>query len=147
MFKNVRFLVADTLALILFSVILGMFIEVVISGMTVYQSLIARAASTPINIIFGRPYGNFRDWLFRVLKLDKSRFFQAALADTLAFALFQIPLYFLVLTLAGATWRQMIFSAGSFVIAVAFSGRIYGVFLDGCRKMVGCRLPLEVKAD
>lgn len=145
--RNIRFLVADTLALMVFSVALGMFIEVVVSGMTIGQSLTARAAAIPINIIFGRPYGRFRDWLFRLLKLDKGRLLQAAAGDTLAFVLFQIPLYVVVLTLAGANWRQIVTSAATFSLFVAASGRIYGVFLDFCRRLVGCAPPGTVGTE
>ena len=65
---------------------------------------------------------------FGLTGLDKARFFQAALGDTAAFALFQMPCYVVVLLLAGATWSQIGSSVVSFTILVAFSGRIYGVF-------------------
>ena len=131
--RRAPILIADTLAMILFSLVLGMFVEVVISGLTVVQSLTARAASIPVNLLTGRPYGWFRDRLFGLTGLDKARFFQAALGDTAAFALFQMPCYVVVLLLAGATWSQIGSSVVSFTILVAFSGRIYGVFLDFCR--------------
>lgn len=134
-------IIADTLAMILFSLALGMFVEVVISGLTVLQSLTARAASIPVNLITGRPYGWFRDRLFGLLGLDKTRFFQAALGDTLAFALFQMPCYVVVLLLAGASWPQIGSSVASFTILVAVSGRVYGVFLDFCRGLALRLLP------
>ena len=129
-------LIADTLAMILFSLALGMFVEVVVAGMTVLQSLAARAASMPVNLITGRPYGWFRDRLFSLTGLRKESFLQAALGDTIAFALFQMPLYVVVLLLAGATRAQIATSVASFTLLVACSGRVYGVFLDFCRSLV-----------
>ena len=58
--RRTPILIADTLAMILFSLVLGMFVEVVISGLTVVQSLTARAASVPVNLLTGRP-----SWLVR----------------------------------------------------------------------------------
>ncbi len=129
-------LIADTLAMILFSLALGMFVEVVVSGLTVFQSLTARAASIPVNLITGRPYGWFRDRLFGLIGLRKDNFLQAALGDTISFALFQMPLYVVVLLLAGASRAQIASSVASFTLLVACSGRIYGVFLDFCRSLV-----------
>ena len=132
-----RTMVADTAAMILFSTALGLFIEVVVSGLTLVQSLEARAASIPINLLTGRPYGWFRDRLFVALKLNRTSFVGGAIGDTMAFVLFQMPLYFIVLSLAGATWVQIITAATTFSLFLAGSGRVYGLFLDYCRRLIG----------
>jgi len=45
--------------------------------------------------------GCFRDWLFRSLGIDRKAPLKAVMVDTLAFVLFQVPLYVLVLLFAG----------------------------------------------
>lgn len=139
--RSTRTMVADTVAMILFSLALGLFVEVVVSGLTLVQSLQSRAASIPINLLTGRPYGWFRDRLFVSLKLNRTSVIGGAVGDTLAFILFQIPLYFVVLSLAGATLVQMITAATTFSLFIAGSGRIYGLFLDYCRRIIGAAEP------
>ena len=54
--------VADIAAMIIFSTALCMMIEVFIAKLTVFQSMRARMAAIPVNLITGRPYGIFLDW-------------------------------------------------------------------------------------
>lgn len=53
--------VADIAAMIIFSTALCMMIEVFIAKLTVFQSMRARMAAIPVNLITGRPYGIFLD--------------------------------------------------------------------------------------
>ena len=109
-------------------------IEIFIAGMTPFQSLQARLAAIPVNLLTGRPYGCFRDRLFAFFSIDAAKPIRAFFGDTLAFVIFQVPLYVIVLLTAGATWRQIALS--SFFMSLIFSlvGRPYGIFLDFCRK-------------
>lgn len=128
-------LIADIAAMTIFSFVLCMFIEVFIAGLTVFQSLQARGAAIPVNLLTGRPYGCFRDWLFRRLGIDIKTPLKAIMGDTLAFVLFQIPLYVLVLLFAGATWRQIFVSSVFMTAIFSLAGRPYGIFLDLCRRL------------
>lgn len=126
---------ADIIAMTVFSFVLCMFIEVFIAGLSVFQSLQARAAAIPVNLITGRPYGCFRDWLFRRLGIERKTPFKAVIGDTLAFVVFQVPLYVVVLLFAGATWRQIFVSSVFMTTIFSLAGRPYGLFLDLCRRL------------
>lgn len=127
-------LVADTVAMILFSTVMCMMIEVLVAGMTITQSLVARTAAIPTNLLTGRPYGCYRDMLFRKLDLNGDSFIQTAAGDTVAFISFQLPLYVFVLLLAHASLNQIIVSGMMMTLVFAVAGRPYGIFMDCCRR-------------
>lgn len=135
--KRLGLIAADITAMIIFSTVLCMLIEIFIAGLTVFQSLQARAAAVPVNLVTGRPYGWFRDRLFLFLKIDRSRRLMMILGDTLAFVVFQVPLYILVLLFAGATWYQIAVSSAFMSLTFSLAGRPYGIFLDFCRNLAG----------
>ena len=134
--RSWKMLVADTLAMILFSTVMCMSIEVFVAGMTITQSLIARAAAVPTNLLTGRPYGCYRDILFSRFNLDGNSFLQNALGDTVAFVSFQLPLYAFVLLMAHASLHQIIISGGMMTLVFAVAGRPYGVFMGYCRRLI-----------
>lgn len=127
-----RFL-SDTFAMIVFSTVFGMAIEVLISGMTFGQSIQARATAIPANLITARPYGIFRDWVFRTMDADNGSELRKGIADILAFVLFQIPLYATILWSSGASWYQIASACSSVTVLSVFMGRPYGLFLDFSR--------------
>lgn len=127
--------VADIAAMIIFSTALCMMIEVFIAKLTVSQSLQARMAAIPVNLVTGRPYGWFRDKLFAFLEIDQSRPLKMIFGDTLAFVILQVPLYVIVLLFAGATWRQIAVSSVFMTLIFSLAGRPYGIFLDWCRSL------------
>ncbi len=127
--------VADITAMIIFSTALCMMIEVFVAGLTVFQSIQARLAAIPVNLVTGRPYGWFRDRLFVLLGIDRSRPLKMIFGDTLAFVIFQVPLYVIVLLFAGATWRQIAVSSVFMSLIFSLAGRPYGLFLDLCRSL------------
>jgi len=130
-----RIIIADITAMIIFSTALCMIIEVFIAGLTVFQSIQARIAAVPINLLTGRPYGWFRDRLFVFLGIDRSGFVKMVFADTLSFVIFQLPLYVIVLLFAGATWTQIGISSIFMSLVFSIAGRPYGIFLDFCRNL------------
>jgi L-alanine exporter len=131
-----RFL-ADTSALILFSTVAALFTEVVIAGMTLAQSAQARAAAVPAMLLTARPYGIFRDWVFRASGAAEGGEVRRAVADIGAFVVFQVPVYVAILLLAGATPRQMATACGTAAVILAVSGRPYGLLLDFVRRLFG----------
>ncbi|MEA4882041.1 MAG: L-alanine exporter AlaE [Synergistaceae bacterium] len=126
--------IADIMAMIFFSAVLCMGIEIFIAGMTPFQSLQARLAAIPVNLLTGRPYGVFRDRLFAFFSIDATKPVRAFFGDTLAFVIFQVPLYVIVLLTAGATWRQIALSTVFMSLIFSLAGRPYGIFLELCRK-------------
>ncbi len=127
--------VADITAMIIFSTVLCMTIEIFIAGLTVFQSIQARLAAIPVNLVTGRPYGWFRDRLFVLLSIDRSSPLKMILGDTLAFVIFQVPLYVIVLLFAGATWKQIAISSVFMSLIFSLARRPYGIFLDQCRSL------------
>jgi hypothetical protein len=131
-----KMFLADTLSMTVFSAALCMTIEVFLAGLTLGQSLTARLAAVPTNLLTGRAYGIYRDWLFRFSRLREDSWLQAAVVDTVAFLTFQVPLYGIVLMIAGASLSQMAVSAASMTLIFALAGRPYGIFLNACRKWI-----------
>lgn len=69
---------ADTLAMVIFSTIVGAVVEVAVAGLALEQSARIRLAAIPVMLLAGRPYGIYRDWLFRLLGNMTSGLFEAA---------------------------------------------------------------------
>ena len=132
--KRLSLFIADITAMIFFSAVLCMGIEIFIAGLTPFQSLQARLAAIPVNLLTGRPYGCFRDRLFAFFSIDAAKPVRAFFGDTLAFVIFQVPLYVIVLLTAGATWRQIALSTVFMSLIFSLAGRPYGIFLELCRK-------------
>jgi len=65
------------------------------------------------------------------------------LADTIAFVVFQIPLYATILAWAGADLSQIVRACASFMLVLGVMGRPYGVFLEFVRQLLGA--PAEAK--
>lgn len=128
-----RSFVADTFAMIAFSTVVGMAIEILVSGMTLGQSGQARLTAVPLNLLTARLYGVFRDWIFKITKANNGGQVRQGLADILAFVVFQVPLYALILALSGATWVQIIAACGTIALFSGFMGRPYGIFLEFSR--------------
>lgn len=121
--------------MIVFSTVCGAFIEIVIAGLSIGQSMGIRIAAIPVILFAGRPYGLYRDWLFRLLDGYEAGEFKAAVIDTFANFSFQITLYLILLYINSATIEQALKAGGSIVIFLIISGRPYGIFLNGCRKL------------
>ena len=135
--ESLKKFLADTFAMVLFSLIVGGFVELVITGLTLEQTIKIRVTAIPISLIIGRPYGLYRDWIFKTITSKNKTALQTFLLDTFANLTFQIPLYILILLLNGATLVQVFTAVSSILIIVSISGRPYGIFLNFCRKLFG----------
>ncbi|MBC7006563.1 L-alanine exporter AlaE [Photobacterium sp. BZF1] len=132
---NVRSAAADTFAMVIFSFITGMMIEVFISGMTFEQSLASRTLSIPVNIAIAWPYGVFRDMMIRQgMKLSATGWMKG-ISDMLAYVLFQSPVYACILLVVGADFDQIITAVTSNAFVSGALGVVYGQFLEMCRRM------------
>jgi hypothetical protein len=126
---------ADTFAMIMFSTFVGAFVELVVVGLTLEQSAGIRLAAFPVMLLSGRPYGIYRDWLFKLLGNPDIGLFKAAAIDTLANITFQVPVYSCLLVLNGATINQVFSAVSSIILIIILSGRPYGLFLIWCRRL------------
>lgn len=124
--------IADVFAMVSFSYVTGMFIEVFIAGMTVSQSLVSRNASIPLNLLSARFFGVYRNALTRLFRANNA--FRRVAVDFIAFVSFQIPIYIAVLLFAGANTQQIITSVSGVIVLFIFLGPPYGYYLDFCRR-------------
>ncbi|MDD9194794.1 L-alanine exporter AlaE [Aliivibrio sp. S3MY1] len=130
----IRNAAADTFAMVVFCFITGMFIEILVSGMTFEQSLASRTLSIPVNIAIAWPYGVFRDFMLRQGARISPRKLMKNIADLVAYVTFQSPAYAMILLVVGATPEQIITAVSSNVVVSCVMGVFYGYFLDACRK-------------
>lgn len=124
----------------LFSLLITAPNELLIAGMDLEEFVKTRLASMVINTITGRPYGVWRDWFLDRLKIQKeSPLYVKYIGDTLAFIGFQLPLYWLSMTIAGAELNEMIKASIPLTVISGLTGRPYGFCLDKFR--FHCGLP------
>jgi L-alanine exporter len=129
---------ADTLALLVFSTLGALFTEIVIAGLSLSQSAHARLIALPVIIVTARPYGVYRDWVLSLFLADgEGQRLRRVVADTTAFLSFQLPIYWIILALAGASLPQIAVSSAGATVAILVSGRPYGVLLDLFRRLFG----------
>lgn len=125
----------DTVATIVFFTVVAAVAELVFVGLEPQQVLIARVFMVPVMVVTGRPYGVWRDWIFRRFRPRRQtgRF----VTDTSAFITFQIPVYLASLAIVGATVTEMAAAVGTAVVGMALLSRPFGVFLDAVRRRAG----------
>jgi len=99
----------DTGAMLMAAFPAGLFAEVIIAGMTLGQSLHARFMAVWIDILTARPYGIYRDHIFfKFQTIESSSVIKKCLTDIFSYVTFQVPVYVLILFLAGATLNQIL---------------------------------------
>ncbi|MCG6893697.1 MAG: L-alanine exporter AlaE [Desulfobacteraceae bacterium] len=126
--------VADTFSLVTFAFAVGMAIEVLLSGLTISQSMHSRLMAIPLNAVVARPYGVYRDWLFSRCS-DRGRALRVLL-DVFAFTTFMMPQYALVLWWVGAEGAQILSACLSVLLLSLVIGRPYGLYLVMCRNLL-----------
>ncbi|PJE80318.1 L-alanine exporter AlaE [invertebrate metagenome] len=134
--KVSRYFLADTIALMIFTFISGISIEVGIAGFTIRQSLISRLLCVPVNLGTARPYGMYRDAIQHVTEKLLPSTLQGTLSDIIAYVSFQLPLYIVILLFAGLSWKEIGIASVSQVTALIILGRPYGLWLEFCRKKI-----------
>ncbi|PKH07478.1 L-alanine exporter AlaE [Moritella sp. Urea-trap-13] len=139
-----RLWLADTLALMSFTIITGMFIEIAIVGMTVQQSIQSRILCQPINILTGRMYGIYRDNI--IVQTDKKIPGKGAkiIGDILAYITFQLPLYIGILWVIGMDISSIVKAAFTQTAALLVLGAPYGYWLTKVRAFI-IPAPVSVK--
>lgn len=133
--SRLRHAAADTFAMVVYCFVVGMIIEIFISGMTFEQSLSSRLVSIPVNILIAWPYGIYRDAFIRQAKRLSIGSWAKNLADVLAYVTFQSPVYAAILLFVGADWPQIVAAVSSNALISMLMGAAYGYFLDYCRRL------------
>lgn len=132
-----RIFILDTLATVLFFSVFAALSESLVAGMPQREVFSTRLIMIPVMILTGRPYGLWRDLIFRYLSPKPG--INRILVDTLTFLSFQAPVYALTLLYAGATLEQMVLAVGSAIFLMAIVARPFGIFLEYCRRLGGIR--------
>ena len=136
---------ADTLALISFTVVTGMFIEMAIVGMTLKQSLFSRLLCQPINITLGRVYGIYRDWVMRRICINEESTPRKIAGDITAYLTFQLPPYIGILVFVGMNREGIFMAAISQTVALVLLGAPYGQWLSLVRNKLALQPINNVK--
>ncbi|MGL9722195.1 L-alanine exporter AlaE [Sodalis sp.] len=134
--SRLRSAAADTFALVVYCFFTGMAIEILLSGMSLQQSLSSRLLAIPVNVIIAWPFGQYRDAVLRLEWLHgPKQFWTRNLADLLAYVSFQSPVYAVILLAVGVEWQQLIAAVASNAVASMVLGVVYGYFLEYCRRL------------
>ena len=135
--RTYRFMV-DAFAMNAFSIAICTPNELLIAGMDFEEYIRTRLTALVLNTLTGRPYGVWRDWLIRKVKIRKeSPLGMKYVGDTVAFIGFQLPLYWLSMTVGRAELTEMISASMTLTIIAGLTGRPYGVWLDKFRNECG----------
>ena len=133
--SRLRHAAADTFAMVVYCSVVGMMIEVFISGLSFNQSLSSRLVAIPVNIVIAWPYGLYRDVFMNIAHKLSPRTWVRNLADMLAYVTFQSPVYAAILFTVGADWHQIVAAVSSNLAVSMMMGAAYGYFLDYCRRL------------
>ncbi|WP_447792704.1 MULTISPECIES: L-alanine exporter AlaE [Pseudomonas] len=126
---------ADTFALNTFCYLISIPIELGFAQMTLGTHLSARLVGLFIITSTARPFGIWRDYVFKKFKIsDRDRGIKPYLVDTLAYLSFELPLYIINMSISGAALMQAIKAALIFCIIAGFVGRPYGIYRAFIRK-------------
>ncbi|BES86260.1 L-alanine exporter AlaE [Pectobacterium araliae] len=140
--SRLRSATADTFALVVYCFIIGMAIEIMLSGMSVEQSLSSRLLSIPVNIAIAWPYGLYRDRVLNMAKRHGGDYFLVrSVADLFAYVSFQSPVYAAILWVIGASPAQILTAVTSNLVISMVMGVTYGYFLEYCRRLFRVALP------
>jgi len=130
-----RSFIVDTVATVVFFTIIAVPTEIFIAGMELSEVLVTRLIMVPMMVLSARPYGMWRDWLFKMAKPSAS--WNCIITDSLAFMSFQLPMYIFTLAIAGADWNEIITLIATTSGIMAIISRPFGVYLDNVRTWAG----------
>ncbi len=132
--------IVDTITSVTFGLAVGTANELLVVGLSPEQTLRSRAISIPLNAITGRPYGAYRDFLLKKLKItEKSGFFKKALGEFASYTSFWTPVYSIILYCIGADNDQIMAGAVSASIMSTFISHPYGWLQDKARGLFGVK--------
>ncbi|CDG21585.1 conserved membrane protein of unknown function [Xenorhabdus poinarii G6] len=128
---------ADIIALNTFCYFISIPIELGFAQMSFATHLHARFIGLFIITTTARPFGIWRDWIFKKFNLTNSdKGLKPYLVDTLAYLSFEMPLYIANLTMSGASLEQVLKSILFFSCIAGLVGRPYGIYRHFIRKNI-----------
>ncbi|MDE1476380.1 L-alanine exporter AlaE [Xenorhabdus bovienii] len=128
---------SDIFALNTFCYIISLPIELGFAQMSFSTHLHTRFIGLFIITTTARPFGIWRDWIFKKFKIsNEDKGIKPYLVDTLAYLSFEMPLYITNLTISGASLEQMIKSILFFAFIAGMVGRPYGIY----RNFIRCKI-------
>lgn len=130
-----RLTIIDTLTTIVFFTVIAAAAELFIGGMTPLEVAKTRLIMAPMMILTGRPYGAWRDRVFAVTRPETA--LSKSLVDGVAFLSFQLPVYALVLWIAGAAPGEILTLLGTTAVIMLIISRPFGLLLDAMRRLAG----------
>lgn len=140
--------ISDTLAGFSFSMTVCIPIEVGLAGMALEQSLHARLASLPFNLLLSGPYGIFRNWTYKITKTTpESSQAKKFFVDLGTFIAGQLPFYAVIVASSGADLRQTLISCASLAAASPLFGRPLGAWYDFVRTRLFRTPPAGASSD
>ncbi|MEK6827510.1 MAG: L-alanine exporter AlaE [Nanoarchaeota archaeon] len=127
----------DTFAMVSFSFVVEGTRELIV-GMSPEQTLYSRLAGVPIDLVIGRPYGKYLDYLQSKFKItEKSPFIKKTAVDIGAFVSAMMPIYAGILYSIGVDKETIAVSCASAALLQTAYGRPYGLYVDFLRKKFG----------
>ena len=118
-----------------FSYIIAAPLELGIAGMDLSEHIQTRLAAAVTNTLTGRPYGIWRDWVLKKIGVNEnSHWIKKYIGDTAAFAGFQLPLYWINMTIGGAEFDEIMKASTPITFMAGAMGGPYGIYLDRVRK-------------
>jgi len=133
-----RCFIIDTVATVIFFTIIAASTELFIAGMELREVLITRLIMVPMMVLTGRPYGMWRDWFFKVT--NPTTQWSRTIVDSLAFMIFQLPIYVLTLAIAGADVKEIISLIVSTSALMLIVSRPFGIYLEHVRAWAGVKI-------
>ena len=130
-----RCFIIDTVATVIFFTIIAASTELFIADMELREVLITRLIMVPMMVLTGRPYGMWRDWFFKVT--NPTTQWSRTIVDSLAFMIFQLPIYVLTLAIAGADVKEIISLIVSTSALMLIVSRPFGIYLERVRAWAG----------
>jgi len=128
---------ADTFALNTFCYLISIPIELGFAQMTLSTHLTARLIGLFIITGTARPFGIWRDFVFRKMNISASdRGMKPYVVDTLAYLSFELPLYMINMSISGASLMQALKAALIFCVIAGVVGRPYGLYRAYVRRKI-----------
>jgi L-alanine exporter len=129
--------VADILSVNVFFLLFNFSHEVFFAHIPIEASLRLRAVALITNTLTARPFGLWLDVVRRKVSRNKLKFARNYLADTMAFATFQLPIYWLNMGIARDVSLDMAMRASFTVLIMAgLLGRPCGAFMSFIRSRI-----------
>lgn len=127
--------IVDTVTTVVFFTFVASVTELFIAGMAPAQVLVTRLVMIPLMIATARPYSTWRDWFF--VRTRPTVTWSKTLIDTIAFVVFQLPIYMATLLWAGASWAEISTLLPVTTAAMVVLSRPFGRSLEVMRHL--CR--------